>query len=198
MALNNLERRIIDLSYKHRLSHISSCLNTVNVLDEISMGYECPIVLGNGHAGLALYVHLENQGKCDAEEMLKLHGIHPVRDVEHGVVCSSGSLGQAETIAVGMAMADQMKLVALVTSDGACMEGSVSEAMRFAWSQGLTNLVIQIIANGFGAYSAIPKDRLPRNATIVHPDTSRFPEWLQGLNGHYVVMDQAKYEEITS
>lgn len=195
--LNALERRIIDLSYKHRLSHISSCLNTVNVLDEISRLFECPIVLGNGHAGLALYVVLESQGKCDAEEMLERHGIHPVRDIEHGVVCSSGSLGQAETIAVGMAMADRMKLIALVTSDGACMEGSVCEAMRIAWSQGLTNLVIQIIANGFGAYSAIPKDRLPKNATIVHPDTSRFPNWLQGLNGHYVVLDQAKYEEIT-
>src|SRR5579859_5227357 len=97
---NHLERRIIELSFKHRLSHISSCLNCVNLIDDIytvRQKHE-PFVLGYGHAGLSLYVVLEKHGYCDAENMLQRHGIHPVRDRERGVWCSSGSLGQAETI----------------------------------------------------------------------------------------------------
>jgi transketolase N-terminal domain/subunit len=195
MRLNDLERRIIDISYKHRLSHISSCLITINPLYDILVRNRGPVILGNGHAGLALYVALENLGICDSEEMLLRHGIHPVRDVLNGVVCSSGSLGQAETIAVGMALAHPETTVSLMTSDGACMEGSVYEAARFA-SMYLDNLDIHIIANGYGAYGGISSALLPKNASIISVDMWRFPAWLHGLGGHYVVMDEAKYKEL--
>src|SRR6185369_140653 len=130
--MNELEKRIIDISYRHQLTHVSSCLNCVNLLDWI---YEQrkdnePAILGNGHAGLALYVILEKHGPCDAEEMVATHGVHPNRDMEHGIWCSSGSLGQAETVAVGMALADKNRKVWLVTSDGSCMEGATQEALR--------------------------------------------------------------------
>ena len=35
MHLNDLEKRILEISYKHRLSHISSNLTAVNIIDEI-------------------------------------------------------------------------------------------------------------------------------------------------------------------
>ena len=59
--MNDLEKRIIDLSYKLRLSHIGSCLNAVNVLDHIYnvKKKDDPVILSSGHMGLALYVVLE-------------------------------------------------------------------------------------------------------------------------------------------
>jgi hypothetical protein len=100
---------VIELSYKHKLTHISSCLNCINLIDWIyrERKPEEPFVFGNGHAGLALYVVLEKYGFCDAEEMIKKHGVHPNRDMPNGIYVSSGSLGQAETVAVGLALADK-------------------------------------------------------------------------------------------
>ena len=71
--MNTLEKRCIELSYKHRLTHISSVLNTVNLLDSIYLLRvpSDPVVLGNSHAALALYVVLESRGLCDAEAMIK-------------------------------------------------------------------------------------------------------------------------------
>lgn len=203
--MNTLEKRIIELSYRHKLSHVSSCLNTVNFLNTI---YEKrketePVILCNGHAGLALYVVLEKFGFCDAEEMLLRHGIHPARDLEHGVWCSSGSLGQAETIAVGMALADLERTVWLITSDGACAEGSVWEAFRNSREQNLTNLNIEVIANGYGAYGAIDPVLLGfRLASFIiygkikiHQPKMPVP-WLEGLAGHYLQLSAQQYEEL--
>src|SRR3954467_5622239 len=121
--MNDLEKRVIELSYRHKLTHISSCLNCVNLIDWIysQKKPEDVFIQGNGHGALAHYVVLEKYGLCDAEAMIKKHGVHASRDVEHGVMVSNGSLGQAETIAVGLALADRNRKVWLVTSDGACM-----------------------------------------------------------------------------
>lgn len=199
--LNPLERRIIELSYHFKLSHISSCLNTVNVLDEIYATREetDPVVLGNSHAALALYVVLEANGLCDGGDMVKKHGVHASRDMEHGIWVSGGSLGQAETIAVGMAIAWPDRTVYLVTSDGACAEGSVWEAFRVAAKMNRRNLRIYIVFNGAGAYGSIELDDLPKMpswAELVSVDQSRYPEWLRGLAGHYLVLNDSQFKEI--
>lgn len=197
---NPLERRIIDLSYRHRLSHISSCLNTVNLLLWIYGQRKPgdPVILGNGHAGLALYVALEGMGLCDAEELLEEHGVHPHRDMANGIWCSSGSLGQAETVALGFALADRVRTVWLVTSDGSCAEGSVYETMRIATNEGLINLRTYVIFNGFSAYGPTCMSGLPDGFTLHYESDQRYPEWMRGINGHYVVLDQAQYEELIS
>lgn len=199
--MNTLERRCIDLSYRHKLTHVSSVLNTVNLLAEI---YERrkpddPVVLANGHAGLALYVCLENIGMCDAEEMIHKHGVHPSRDMEHGIYCSSGSLGQAETVALGYALADPHRIVWLVTSDGACAEGSVWEMARIA-SHRAPNLLAWIIYNGLGAYGTIRATDLPTQfGWRIHAvNTMKYPEWLRGLAGHYLILTQDQYVELIS
>ncbi len=195
--MNTLEKRIIELSYKHQLSHISSCLNCVNLISDIyaiRSDHE-PFILGNGHASLAHYVVLESRGMCDAEEMIKTHGVHSSRDITNGIWCSNGSLGQSETVAVGFSLADKERRVWLVTSDGACMEGSVYEAMRFA-SHNCPNLSIHIIWNGLGAYGSIPLGDLPTGVKIYDVDQKRYPEWLRGLQGHYLTLNQKQYEEL--
>lgn len=195
--MNALERRIIELSFKHKLSHISSCLNTVNLLADIYVkkAKDDIVVLANGHSGLALYIVLESLGLCDAEEMIAKHGVHPSRDEAHGIMCSSGSLGQSETVALGMALADSSKIVWLVTSDGACAEGSVYEAMRIAVRY-CHNLRIAVVFNGSGAYGEVFRYELPRNAKIYTVDQDRYPEWLRGIDGHYLTLTEAQRDEL--
>lgn len=205
--MNTLERRIIDLSYRNKLTHVSSCLNTINVLNEIYSVRKPdePVVVGNGHASLAHYVVLESVGLCDAQEMIERHGVHASRDMEHGIWCGNGSLGQAETIAVGLALADRNRTVWLVTSDGACAEGSAWEAFGLASKLSLMNLRVKIIANGLGAYGLIDVSRLAERliATlypvpfIIHKPVMPF-EWLEGLNGHYLQISEAQHAEAMS
>ena len=203
--MNKLERKIIDLSYEHKLSHIGSNLVTVGFIDHTYKAKEknASVVLANAHAGLALYVVLEKLGKCDAEEMLEKHGIHSTQDLEHGVEVSGGSLGQAETIAVGMAMADRKKNVYLITSDGACSEGAVWEALRIARDQKLENLRVAVIANGYGAYGEIDTEDLDTRLNSFYPtlvvraNMFKWPDWLQGLKAHYAIMNEEMYKEVT-
>ncbi len=195
--MNTLEKRIIELSYAHQLSHISSCLNVINLIDWI---YEErkenePVCLDNSHAALALYVVLEKHGLCSAEEMIDKHGTHAGRDLEHGIYVSGGSLGQVATVAVGLALADKERKVWLVTSDGAAMEGCVSEALRFAGKHCL-NLMPHIVFNGFGAYGEISHGDLPTDSKIYYVDALRYPEFLRGLNGHYCKITKDQYDEL--
>lgn len=198
--MNDLETRIIELSYVHKLTHISSCLNCINLIDWIyrERKPEEPFVLGNGHAGLALYVVLEKYGFCDAEEMIKKHGVHPSRDMPNGIYVSSGSLGQAETVAVGLALAYKSRKVWLVTSDGACAEGSVHEALRVGDKYCRANLETFIVANGYGAYGKIYEHELPQfpNVRIHNVDTRHYPDWLRGLNGHYLQLSKEQHDEL--
>lgn len=203
--LNKLERRIVDLSYKHHLSHLSSCLTAVRLIDNIYKVKKPdePFVLDNGHAGLALYTVLEKFEGQDAEALLLKHGVHPNRDEKDGIWASSGSLGQGLPIAVGMALADRSRPVYCLTSDGAMNEGSNWEALRIAGDQRLENLRITVNANGYSAYGKTNPDLLDARMQYFYPslvlqtDMFHFPDWLQGIDGHYHVMSEADYQEIT-
>ena len=84
MHLNDLQKRILDISYKHKLSHLSSNLTAVGIIDEIYCLRKDndPFILSSGHAGLALYVVLEKYYGLDAEKLFKKHGVHPNRDIK--------------------------------------------------------------------------------------------------------------------
>ena len=197
------EKRVITLAYEHKLSHLSSCLNSVDIIDRnYSVKKEGDaFVLGNAHAALALYVVLEKHGVAKAEDLLAKHGTHATRDLENGIMVSGGSLGQAETIAVGLALADPKHDVYLVTSDGACAEGAIWEALAIARNKRLENLRITVVANGLGAYGKIDVDDLDTRLNAFYPtlvikkNLFDWPEWLQEVQGHYVVMNEEQYKE---
>lgn len=200
--MNTLEKRVLELSHKHKLSHIGSCLNAVNQIDAIYSVKEKDdiFVLGNAHAALALYVVLEKYNLGKAEAFIEKCGTHQER--MGSIYVSGGSLGQAETVAVGMAMADRSKTVYLMTSDGACAEGSVWEALRIATEQRLENLRVVVIANGYSAYSKIDLDYLESRLKSFYPllflktNLYDFPDWLQGLAGHYHLITDEEMEEL--
>ena len=203
--MNSLEQRIIDLSHKYHLSHIGSVLITVNIIDKIFMTKRSadPFILSNGHAGLALYAVLEKYGYGDAEELFLKHGVHPNRDVKHGIHVSTGSLGHGIGIALGMALADTTQVVYVLLSDGECAEGSVWEALRLAGDLRIENLRVAVVANGKSAYGDIDVEDLDKRLVSFYPvmvikcNLFHLPDWIQGLSGHYVTLDDKKYAEIS-
>ncbi|MEX2013064.1 MAG: 1-deoxy-D-xylulose-5-phosphate synthase N-terminal domain-containing protein [Candidatus Levyibacteriota bacterium] len=157
----NNRKRIIEISHKLNLSHIGSCLSTVDLIDAVyhvkKRGEK--FILSNGHAGIAWYVILENHKFLNSQTIEKLH-IHPDRNPELGIDMSSGSLGQGLPIAVGMALANRKNDVYCTISDGECAEGSIWESLRISQENKLTNLKIIVNANGWGGYDAIPSEIL--------------------------------------
>lgn len=220
----DLKRRILQISYDHKLSHLGSCLTAVDIIDEI-YAIKKPnekFVLSSGHAGLALYTVLEKYDRIkkntevvldggvsdyrviNAEKIFEGHGVHPDRCEECGLDCSTGSLGQGLPIAVGMALADRSKNVYCLISDGECAEGSIWEALRIKEENSLTNLKIYCNINGWGAYKPIDFGlliaQLECNSREHHPvewvetDCDYIP-FLRGQQGHYKVMNEEEYNE---
>lgn len=204
--LSQLERRVIDLSYHNELTHISSCLTAVDLIDNVykSKKDNDIFILSSGHAAVALYAVLEKYYFKDAQKLFDKHGTHPNRDMDNKIYCSSGSLGQAISIAVGAAIADRNRDVYVLLSDGECSEGSVWEALRIAGELRLENLRIVVNGNGTGAYKGIDVDLLDQRLQMFYPTLVArthlldYPSWLQGYHGHYVKLDKEKYEELVS
>lgn len=168
----SLHRRIFDISYRHRLTHVGSCITAVDIIDEVysQRAPQDPFILSCGHAGLALYVVLEKYLGVNPEMLLAKHGIHPAKDVANGITCSSGSLGQGITVAVGHALANRSRNVWCLASDAEANEGAFYEAVRFADHQRLDNLRVYININGWGALQAIRKHEVCDMARRVNPN----------------------------
>ena len=198
----NLKKRILEIAYKHKLSHLGSYLSAVGIIDEIykSKNKEDIFILSSGHAALALYVALEKYEGKNAEELFLKHGGHPHRDEDNGIYCSTGSLGLGITVAVGRALANKNRKVHVLISDGESAEGSVWEALRFIQENNLTNIEVYVNVNGYAAYDKVDTkylvDRLeaflPR-INIRYTSVNQYP-FLKGLNAHYHVMSEEDYK----
>lgn len=123
-------------------------------------------ILSSGHASALLYSLLHVSGfnisMNDLRGFRRLNSItpgHPEYGVTPGVECSTGPLGQGVATAVGMALAERyirslldveeekkQQLINYKTyvmcSDGDLMEGISYEALSFAGTQKLNNLVV--------------------------------------------------------
>lgn len=149
--------KIIEMSYRRKLSHLGSCLSTVDIINAIYKAKRDndKFVLSNGHAAIAWYVILKKYGIVSEAQIERLNA-HPDRNPDLGIEVSTGSLGQGLPIAVGMALADRSNKVYCLISDGECAEGSIWESLRIAYEQNLSNLIVVVNANGWGAYNKIP------------------------------------------
>jgi len=200
----NLKKRILEIAYKHKLSHLGSYLSAVDIIDEIykSKNKEDIFILSSGHAALALYVVLEKYEGKNAEELFLKHGGHPHRDEANGIYCSTGSLGLGITVAVGRALANKNRKVHVLISDGESAEGSVWEALRFIQENNLTNIEVYVNVNGYAAYDKVDTkylvDRLEAflpKINIRYTSVNQYP-FLKGLNAHYHVMSKEDYKSI--
>ena len=188
--------RIIDISYKHGLSHLSSCLTMYPILDSIykSKKDNDLVVLSAGHAGVAQYVALEKYCGVDAEDLVSEFGVHPCRDPSRGIHVSSGSLGSAVLVAIGLALANRERNVYCLLSDGECAEGTVWEGLAFVKKHDLRNLSVHVNVNGYSAYDTVDREDLEMRLLafcpwlIVHQTTNPDLPNLRGLQGHYHVI----------
>jgi transketolase len=202
--MNDVERRVVDISYKEKIGHLSSNLNAVNIIEEIYKNKKAdePFILSSGHAALALYVVLEKYEGRDAEKLFHKHGVHPHRDLSDGIFCSTGSLGMGLTVATGYALADRSRKVHCLISDGEAGEGSIWESLRFIYEAKLDNLEVYVNVNGMIAYDFIDKEYiinrlrafLPR-INIRETDPPKWP-WAEGILTHYYVLKPEDYEQL--
>ena len=151
-----LRKRILEISHNQGLSHLGSCLSSIDIIDAIHQLKKPgePFVLSNGHAGIALYVVLESLGLINEADIKSMY-IHPDRNPDKGIDVSTGSLGQGLPIALGLALADRFSNVYCLISDGEIAEGSIWEALRVSSQLNLSNLKLVLNANGWGAYDQI-------------------------------------------
>lgn len=202
--MNDVERRIIDISYKEKIGHLSSNLNAVNIIEEIYKikNKEDPFILSSGHAALALYVILEKYEGRDAEKLFHKHGVHPHRDLSLGIYCSTGSLGMGLTVATGYALADRTRNVYCLISDGEAGEGSIWEALRFIYEAKLDNLKVYANVNGMIAYDMIDREYINTRLKAFLPDirirNTEPPKWpfAEGILTHYYVLKPEDYESL--
>jgi transketolase len=204
--MNSLEKRILEISYKHKLSHLSSNLSSVNIIDEIySIKKENePFILSNGHAGLALYVVLEKSYGINAEKLHEKHGVHPNRDLENKIFYSTGSLGCGLPAACGMALADKNRDVYCLISDGEMFEGSIYETFNIVNKYKVDNLKIYANVNGYSALAKFDKCEIIQKLKNLHKDIQirltdyiyeKFP-FANGLAGHYSLLTDKEMETI--
>src|SRR5437870_3606490 len=101
---------ILELSKKHGLTHIGSCISVLPILEEIYAVKKDgdKVILDNAHAHLA---HLVVQGKGE----LITRDIHCNR--ESGCDALGGSLGHGLGIAIGYALAKPSVTIHVVVSD---------------------------------------------------------------------------------
>ena len=203
--MSKLEKRIIDITYQEKMSHLSSVLSAAPIIEEIyAKKHDDEVfVLSNGHAGLALYCKLEQlYQNVNAVELLHKHGIHPNRDLPNHLHVSTGSLGSGLPIAVGHALATPDKTVYCMISDGECAEGSIWESLRFINDYPVDNIEVYANINGMGAYDMIDTDLLTRrlqsflpriNIRISKPTEFDFAK---GLKTHYHVLSDEEYTSL--
>jgi transketolase len=202
--LSKLKKRILEIAYKYKLSHLGSYLSSVDIIESIykKKDKDDIFILSSGHAALALYVVLEKYENRNAIDLFNRYGGHPVRSEEDGIYCSTGSLGTGLTIAVGRAIANPSKFFFVLISDGETAEGSVWESLRFISENYLNNIEVHVNINGYGAYDVIDKDYLSFRLKsflpniILHETTVNQTKFLNGLNAHYYVMDKKDFESL--
>ena len=202
--MNPLLRRIVDITYQEKISHLSSTLSAAPILQEIynERRDDEVVILSNGHAGLALYCILEQKYGVDPIQLLHKHGIHPGKDLDNHLYCSTGSLGSGLPIAVGHALATPEKRVFCMISDGECAEGSIWESLAFISKQKIDNLEVYANINGLGAYDPIDIDnlvcRLQAFLPRIHIRLSTPYKWsfAKDLLTHYYVLKESDYQEI--
>ncbi|RAU23983.1 transketolase [Paramagnetospirillum kuznetsovii] len=155
--------------HKAAASHIGACLSMADIL-AVLYGRVLRIdpqrphwpdrdryLLSKGHAAAIVYSALAERGFFPSEwleQYCQDDGPLPGH-ISHvgvpGVEVSTGSLGHALPIAVGMALAAKQDgadwKVYVQMSDGECDEGSVWEAILFAAQAGLDNLVVVVDYN---------------------------------------------------
>jgi transketolase len=202
MVNSQLKKRILDIAYKNKLSHLGSYFSSVDIINSIFsfLDKDDIFILSSGHAALALYACIEKYHGIDAEELFKKHGGHPHWSENDKLYCSTGSLGLGITIALGRAIANPNRKVYVLISDGECAEGSVWEALKTIHEYDIKNIIVHVNVNGYAAYKNVDTDYLVNRLRAflpkikIHYTSVEQFSFLKGLNAHYHIMKERDYK----
>lgn len=169
---DQIRKRILEMSFAGQSVHVPSAFSVVELVrvlhdkhlrypdnnpDSVDRDF---LVLSKGHGVMALYPILESRGWISSSDIDNYFqdGSHLPGLSEAsvpGCEVNSGSLGQGLSVAVGFAwsaklMQSNQKAFCIV-GDGEVNEGSIWEALMFAGSHQLSNLVVIVDNNGYQA-----------------------------------------------
>jgi transketolase N-terminal domain/subunit len=207
--MNDLEKRILEISWKNKSSHISSCLSNVNIINDI---YKIKrkddiFMLSAAHGSLGWFTVLEHLFGYNAEELHLSHGTHSKRDLGHGILCSGGHLGQVLTVCIGFSLVNKDRDIYCLITDGEFFEGSVHESLNFIKENNLTNLKLYCNFNSYSAYSSVDVNFISEIVLKYCPWAKiykrndeiykQFP-FLDGLEGHYHIISDEEWSQINA
>ncbi len=180
-----IRRDSIEMTHKSHASHIGSDLSCADMLavlynEVMHIDPKDPewkdrdyFLMGKGHASAALYSCLANFGFYSRARLETFYqdgscmSGHVTKHGNPGIELSTGSLGHALGVGVGLAYAfkkdKRPNHVFVLMGDGECQEGSVYEAMSEAARDGLDNLVVLVDRN-FQQGLGDSDDVMPPNA----------------------------------
>ncbi|MCL2807779.1 MAG: transketolase [Coriobacteriia bacterium] len=133
--------------------------------DDPAWGKRDRFVLSKGHVAPILYAAMAQAGFLEESELLSLRKLggrlqgHPDCLKLPGVEVSTGSLGQGLSIATGMALGlalngGDQKVFCLI-GDGECQEGQIWEAVLYAATRKVKNLIAIVDNNGLQIDGAV-------------------------------------------
>ena len=197
-------RKILQLVEKSGEGHIPSALSILDIVYAIyffeksknSNLKDLNFILSKGHGALALYVVL-NHFKLISDEVLasycasgsKIVG-HPTRNIELGVVASTGSLGHGLPITIGTTLGGCIRqnyaLNYVLIGDGECNEGTIWESLLLGTALNLTNIICFVDMNR-SSNRSIPLGELHKKFKsfdweVLTIDGHNFKEILETLN----------------
>ena len=168
---SKIRRNIIEMAHDagKEGSHLGGALSSVEILVVLYMyasnlcnengdfDLRDKILISKGHCVLAYYNILHECGFLSDEDLAhyEKNGFdmpgHPLRNYDKRIEYSTGSLGMALSVGVGMALSAKIKQrsnrVFVLLGDGECEEGSIWEAALCASHNKLDNLVAIIDRN---------------------------------------------------
>lgn len=162
-----IRKRILELAYKagKNGAHVGGSMSVVEILTSVYsvaniVGGENRdrVILSKGHAALALYAMLENEGILTPEETSTFEEngthfyAHAPRNIAKGIEFSGGSLSLGLSFAAGVAIACKRKgksnRIFVILGDGECDEGLVWEALMSISNFKLSNITVIVDKNG--------------------------------------------------
>lgn len=200
----DLNKRILEIAFHNRLSHLGSYFSSVKIIDRIysQMKTDDVFILSSGHASLAQYVCIEKYYGIDALYLFNKHGGHPNLDEDNKIYCSTGSLGLGLPFALGRSLANQDKDYYVLISDGECSEGSIWESLSLIKQLNIQNIHVYVNINGFCAYDRVDTEylslRLKAFLPSINLEYTSVEEYhfLKGLNAHYHIMSKEDFESV--
>lgn len=176
-----LRLKVLENIYKAQMGHIGGTYSALDLfvylyygkyglrhyVDDCPYKYRDRLVVGKGHACLALYNIWEDLGIIE-KGLIDEYGkdgafLSGQLNIDtNGVEYNTGSLGHAIGIASGMALAGKIEnkryhSIALI-GDGECAEGSIWEAIEFAGKQKLKKLICIVDFNRLGVTEVLDND----------------------------------------